>query len=77
MTAKEALRELVDDLPEDEAALWLERMRMGQSSNDRPVRPIWEVIREIMADVPDEVLATIPSSDRIDEIVYGAAPEPE
>jgi len=77
MTAKEALRELVDELPEDEAALWLERMRTRSSQSARESRPIWEVIREIMADVPDEVLATIPSSDRIDEIVYGRAPDPE
>lgn len=36
-------------------------------------RPIWEVIREIMADVPDEEFRNWPSSDDVDRIVYGQA----
>jgi hypothetical protein len=34
-------------------------------------KPVWERIREIMADVPEEEWATLPSSDDIDLVVYG------
>ena len=70
MTAKEALRELVDDLPEDEAALWLERMRIRSGVSVPDTRPIWEVIRQLGEEIPDEDLARIPPSDQIDAVVY-------
>lgn len=74
MTAKEALRELVDEMSESEAENWLKEIAAVRERPSAPAvrddRPIWEKIREIMADVPPEELAKIPSLDRIDEIVY-------
>jgi hypothetical protein len=45
----------------------------GEMEFDRSARPILAVIREIMSDVPDEQLATIPQSGDIDRIVYGGS----
>lgn len=79
MTAKEALRELVDEMTESEAAEWLKEMapvRVQPTAASSDNRPIWEKIREIMADAPQDELAKIPSSERIDEVVYAQPPYP-
>ena len=74
MTAKESLRDLVNEMSESEAENWLKEIAAVRERPSPPKakddRPIWEKIREIMADVPPEELAKIRSSDRIDEIVY-------
>jgi hypothetical protein len=68
MTAKEALRELVDELPEDEAALWLERMRVEKPQ--LAAVSVWDIFARAAGRIPAEESERIPSSDAIDEVVY-------
>ncbi|MBA4180077.1 MAG: hypothetical protein C0506_05755 [Anaerolinea sp.] len=74
MTAKEALRELVDEMSESEAENWLKEIAAVRERPSAPAvrddRPIWEKIRELADQVPPEEWAKMPSSDRIDDIVY-------
>lgn len=77
MTAKEALREAVDGLTEEDAAAWLARIEASQSET-RPTgvaradhRPINVVIAELVARIPPEEWAKVPPSSDIDKVVYG------
>ena len=75
MTAKEALHRAIEEMDEGEARRWLavvcpeppeaERAREGTP------RSIVELVDEIFGDVPDEVWQRLPSSDRIDDVLYG------
>jgi len=82
MTAKEALHRAIEEMDEGEARRWLavvcpEPPGAERAQEDTP-RSIVELIDEIFGDVPEEEFACWPSSDRVDEIVYGhRAPGPE
>ena len=41
------------------------------TSAESAYRPIWDRIREIMADVPEEELRNLPHSHEVDRVVYG------
>ena len=71
----------VDDLILSGVEAWREREKgaertlhaQGGASSDTVERPIWEVISEIMKDVPAEDLSTLPKdgASQIDHYIYG------
>ena len=72
----------VDDLILSSVQAWREReiksgtrdlFQQAKVSSDRDERPIWEVISEIMKDVPAEDLAALPKdgASQIDHYIYG------
>lgn len=69
MTAKAALHELVDELPEDEAARWLARMER-ELNLSRRAETVWEIFERAASRIPPEAFEGFPSSDRVDEVVY-------
>ena len=84
MTAKESLRLLLDDLSEEDAAkLLCEAEKLAPLANgtsptslpDAPRRPLSAVFAEIMGDLTEEDLASIPPAADVDRVVYGT-PDP-
>ncbi len=77
MTAKEALRDAVDELSEEDAAIWLARLAPSQPEpgggevNHVAHRPINVVIAELVARIPPEEWAKAPPPADIDDAVYG------
>ncbi|MCC7364618.1 MAG: hypothetical protein IT303_09615 [Dehalococcoidia bacterium] len=70
MTAKEQLKAMVDAMSEQQAAAALETLAPAELSWDE-----WQrFLDDIAASIPEEELLTMPSSDRIDEVVYGHPP---
>ena len=61
-------------LPEDQQAEVLNFVEKLEQQKGRKARTVWEEIREIMADVPDDVLERIPrdGSENLDHYLYGA-----
>jgi hypothetical protein len=75
MTAKEALHRAIDEMDEPEARRWLAIVRPGEQevngAQPGERRSIVELIDEIFGDVPEEVWKRLPSSELIDDVVYG------
>jgi dsDNA-specific endonuclease/ATPase MutS2 len=69
MTAKEALRDKVENMSEDEAARLLEQLEAEDDA--REYHPMYEAARKIMKDVRREDLADLPPSSDVDRVVYG------
>lgn len=67
MTAKEALRELVDELPEDEAAEWLARIRSEMSN--QTAENVWDIFERAARRIPPDELEKMPPIKPIWEIV--------
>ena len=58
-------------LREKEIQARLDALAPEHPAAREPGQRIWDVIDEIMADVPDEELAKIPPSDQVDHHLYG------
>ena len=61
-------------LPEDQQVAVLNFVEGLEQQAEHQARTIWEEIREITADVPDEVWEQIPhdGSENLDHYLYGA-----
>lgn len=60
----------------DEVEAYLDSFAPKNPASRQPGEHIWDVIDRIMADVPEDELKKIPSSDHIDLVLYGI-PLPE
>lgn len=75
MSAKERLRDLVEEMTEEEAAVWLKKLEA--SAEDEDWRPSWLVkLDEATARVPEEDWEKFPPSDKVDEVLYGKPQTP-
>jgi hypothetical protein len=75
MTVKERLARLIEALPEEEAARWVERIEaeaQGESEEDTP--DFLALALDIADNAPADDLARIPSdgSKNVDAYLYGA-----
>ena len=77
---RQALADLANESGESPAALLNEALHALRNRSHPPIngstehaRPIWEEIAEIMADVPEEVLAKLPpdGAEEHDHYIYG------
>lgn len=74
MSAKERLKDLIEDLTEEEAAAWLEKLEAVENED---WRPNWLVkLDEATARVPEEDWEKFPPSDKVDEVLYGKPQTP-
>ena len=76
MTAKEALREVVERMSEEDAALWLHRIAPTNGSQESEPAPrtlleIHEWVQKLSSDIPKEEWAKLPSARDIDKHLYG------
>ena len=71
---EEKVIEKIRVLPEDQQAEVLNFVEKLEQQTEQKAKTVWEEIREIMADVPDEVLERIPrdGSENLDHYLYGA-----
>lgn len=79
MTAKQQLLERVQRLSEDEAEQLLRQMPadLVAIGAHQSLLELMDEITEIFSDVPGEVWDALPSSDELDEKIYGTKPRSE
>ena len=71
-SARQELLELIEKFSGTEVYFWLAKMKQEPTAAMGGVRTsLFDEIRAIWAEIPDEELARMPSSADIDRVVYG------
>jgi hypothetical protein len=74
MTTKEQLLQEIENSPEPLLQEVLDFLLFARSRHySQPRKPIWEVARDLMADVPEEIIDTLPTdgAEQHDHYIYG------